>query len=50
MYLNKTYSKYRIIFPVVLYGLETRYVALREEYRVRVFKRTMLSGMFGLKR
>jgi hypothetical protein len=50
MYLNKTYSKFRIFFPVVMYGPETRSIALRDEYRLGVFDSRVLSGIFGPKR
>jgi hypothetical protein len=33
-----------VILPVVLYGCETRSLALREEYRLRVFESRMLSA------
>jgi hypothetical protein len=33
----------------VLYGCETWSLALREEYRVYVFKNSMLRKIFGLK-
>jgi hypothetical protein len=35
--------------PVVLYGCETWYLALMEEYRLRVFENRVLR-MFGSKR
>ena len=38
-----------IILPAVLYGCETRYLALREECRLRVFKNRILRRIFGPK-
>ena len=39
-----------IIFPVVLYGCETRSLTLREECRLRVFENRILRRIFGPKR
>jgi hypothetical protein len=39
-----------IILPVVLYGCETWSLALREEYRRRVFENRVLRRKFGPKR
>jgi hypothetical protein len=39
-----------IILPVVLYGRETLFLKLREEYRPRVFEKWLLRGIFGPKR
>jgi hypothetical protein len=39
-----------LILPVVLYGCETRYLALREEQRLRVFENRLLRRIFGPKR
>jgi hypothetical protein len=39
-----------IILPVVLYGCETWCVTLREEHRLRVFEKRVLTEMFGPKR
>jgi hypothetical protein len=39
-----------IIFPVILYGCETWYLTLREEYRLRVFEKRALRRIFGPKR
>jgi hypothetical protein len=39
-----------IIFPVVLYGCETRSHTLREERRLRAFEIMVLKRIFGLKR
>jgi hypothetical protein len=39
-----------IILAVVLYGCETRSLALREEHRLRVFKNRVLRRIFGPKR
>jgi len=36
--------------PVVLYGCETRLLALREESRLRVFENRVLRRKFGPKR
>jgi hypothetical protein len=36
-----------IILPVVLYGCETRSLALREEHRVRVFENRVLRRIRG---
>jgi hypothetical protein len=35
--------------PVVLYGCETWSLTLREEHRLRVFRNTVLRGIFGPK-
>jgi hypothetical protein len=42
---NKT-----IIFPLVLYGCETWLLTLREERRMRLFKKGVLRKIFGFKR
>jgi hypothetical protein len=39
-----------VILPVVLYGCETWFVALREEHRLRVFENRGLRRIFGPKR
>jgi hypothetical protein len=39
-----------IILPAVLYGCETRSLALREEYRLRVFENRVHRRIFGPKR
>jgi hypothetical protein len=39
-----------IILPVVLYVYETWSLMLREEPRLKVFEKRVLSGKFGLKR
>ena len=39
-----------IILPVVLYGCETWSLTLREECRLRVFEKRVLSRIFGPKR
>jgi hypothetical protein len=39
-----------IILPVVLYGLETWSLTLREEHRQRVLENRVLRGIFGSKR
>jgi hypothetical protein len=39
-----------IILPVVLYGCETWYLALREEHRLSVFENRVLMRIFGPKR
>jgi hypothetical protein len=39
-----------VIFPVVLYGCETRPLILREEHRLRVFENRVLRRIFGPKR
>jgi hypothetical protein len=39
-----------IIMPVVLYGCETLYFALREEHRLRVFENRVRKRIFGPKR
>jgi hypothetical protein len=36
-----------VILPVVLYGCETWSLALREEHRLRVFKKRVLRRIFG---
>jgi hypothetical protein len=35
---------------MVLYGCETWYVTLREEHRLREFKKMLMRGIFGPKR
>ena len=44
----KTYKT--IIFAVVLYGCETLYLTLREEYGLRVFENKLLRKIFGAKK
>jgi hypothetical protein len=39
-----------VILPVVLYGCETRSLALREEHRLRDFENRVLRKIFGPKR
>jgi hypothetical protein len=39
-----------IILPVVLYGCETWLFTLREEHRLKVFKKWVLRRIFGPKR
>jgi hypothetical protein len=39
-----------IILPVALYRCETWSLTLREEYRPRVFEKSVLRRIFGLKR
>jgi sorting nexin-29 len=39
-----------IILPMVLYGCETWFLTLREEYKWRVFENRVLRRIFGLKR
>ena len=39
-----------IILPVVVYGCETWSLTLREEFRLRVFEKTILRRIFGPKR
>jgi hypothetical protein len=39
-----------IILPVVLHGLETWSVTLREEHRLRMFENRVLRRLIGLKR
>jgi hypothetical protein len=36
-----------IILPVVLYGCETWFLAVREEYKLRVFQNRVLRRIFG---
>jgi hypothetical protein len=38
------------ILPVVLYGCEIWFLALREEHRLRVFENNVLGRIFGPKR
>jgi hypothetical protein len=48
---NIKFKIYRtIIFPIVLYGCETRLLTLREESRLRVFENRVLRRKFGPKR
>jgi hypothetical protein len=44
------YSYKTIILPVVLYGCETCFLTLREEYRLRVFENRVLRRAVGPKR
>jgi hypothetical protein len=46
----KTITYETVIFLVVLYGCETLFPTLREEHKLRMFKKTMLRRIFGLKR
>jgi hypothetical protein len=39
-----------IILPVVLYGCETWFLTLREEYRLRVFENKVLRRIYGPKK
>jgi hypothetical protein len=39
-----------IIFPVVLYGCETRSFTVKEKHRLRVFENKVLRRIFGSKR
>jgi len=39
-----------IILPLVLYGCETWFLTLREEYRLRVLENRVLRRIFGSKR
>jgi hypothetical protein len=39
-----------IILSVILYGHETRFVTLREGYRLRVFENRVLRRIFGRRR
>ena len=39
-----------VMLPAVLFGCETWSVALREEYRLRVFENRVLRKLFGLRR
>jgi hypothetical protein len=39
-----------IILPAVLYGCETWYLALREEYTLKVAENRVLRKIFGSKR
>ena len=49
--LSKNFKIYRtIIFLVVLYGLETWSLTLREERMLRVFENRVLRRIFGPKR
>ena len=41
---------YKIILPVVLYGCETWYLTIREEFRLRVFENRILRRIFGSNR
>jgi hypothetical protein len=48
---NITFKTYQgIILPVVFYEYETSSLSLREEYRLRVFEKEMLKGMFRTER
>jgi hypothetical protein len=39
-----------IILTLVLYGWETRFLALREEHRLRLYENRVLRRIFGPKR
>jgi hypothetical protein len=39
-----------VILPVVLYGCESWSLTLREERKLREFKKRVLTRMFGIKR
>jgi hypothetical protein len=43
-------QNYTVILPVVLYGLEAWSLTLRQEHRLRVFKKRVLKKIFGSKR
>jgi hypothetical protein len=40
----------KIFLPVVLYGCETWFLTLREEYKLRLFENRVLRKIFGPKR
>jgi hypothetical protein len=44
------FGTYKIILPVVLYGLETWSLTLGEEHRLRVFENRVLRRILGPKR
>jgi hypothetical protein len=47
---NVNFRIYRtIILPLVLYGCETWFLAVREEYKLRVFENRVLRTIFGPK-
>jgi hypothetical protein len=51
LYTNINVKIYKtIILPVFMYGCETWSLALKEEYRVRVFENRVLRRIFGPKR
>jgi hypothetical protein len=52
MIKSRTILKYTktIILPVVLYGCQTLFLTLREEYRLRVSENRVLRRIFGPKR
>jgi hypothetical protein len=50
LFKNLKIKIYRIILlPVVLYGCETWFLRLGEEYRLRVFENWVLRRIFGAK-
>jgi hypothetical protein len=50
-YNNLKIKTHKIVMsPSVLYGCETWFLTLREEYRLRVFENRVLRRIFGLKR
>jgi hypothetical protein len=51
LYRNAKVKIYKtIVLPVVLYGCETWFLTLREEYRLRVLENKVLRRIFGPKR
>ena len=50
IYIPTTICFSTVILPVVLYGCETWSLTLREECRLRVFEKRVLSRIFGPKR
>ena len=46
----KTKAYRTVIWPVVVYGCETRSLTLREKLRLRVFENRVLRRIFGPKR
>jgi hypothetical protein len=49
-HLQVSYTLQSVIFPVILYGCETRSLKLREKRKLRVFENSVLRRVFGPKR
>jgi hypothetical protein len=48
LYKNVKIQMYKtLILPVVWYGHETWYLAMKEEHRLRMFEYRVLRGIFG---
>jgi hypothetical protein len=47
---NQNFINKSMILPVVRYGYETGFLTLWEEHRLRLFKKRVLKGIFGISR